>query len=203
MIDNCSNINFTESVKKYKYLLWFVIIINLVMFVFEIIAGHIAQSKALQADAVDFLADGVTYTVAIIVMGMSLYVRAFTALFKALLMICLSVWILGSSLYHHLIGVIPEHFIMGYVAIIALSVNVISVYALKPFSKGDANIRSVWLCTRNDAIGNISVIIAFIIGARLNVGWPDIVVAILMSGLYLSSSLSIIKQAVTEIASTK
>lgn len=180
---------------RYKRILWTVIAINGAMFATEMLAGQLAGSQALQADALDFLADTVTYGLSLAVIGASLRTRATAALFKGLSLSAMALWIFGSTVYQTLILGIPSAEVMGLVGFLALAANLASVGLLMPYKDGDANVRSVWLCSRNDAIGNVIVMFAAIGVWGTATAWPDLIVAALMAGIFLSSSIQILRQA--------
>ena len=179
----------------YKRALWAVIAINAVMFVVEIAAGSLAGSQALQADALDFLADSVTYGLSLAVIGMPLIRRANVALCKGVSLVAMGLWVFGSTLWQVLILGLPSAEVMGVVGFLALAANLASVAILLRYKDGDANVRSVWLCSRNDAIGNVAVIGAAGGVALTQTAWPDLIVAGLMAGLFLSSARLILLQA--------
>ena len=187
---------------RYKRVLWTVIAINAALFVTEIVAGHVARSQALQADALDFLGDTVTYGLSLAVIGASLRTRATAAMFKGLSLSLMGAWVLGSTLYHVLILGLPRAEIMGGIGILALAANVSSVLLLMRYKDGDANVRSVWLCSRNDAIGNVVVMAAAVAVWWTTSAWPDLIVAGIMAGLFLSSAVQILRQAWAEYRST-
>ena len=145
---------------RYKRVLWTVIAVNGALFLTEMVAGSLAGSQALKADALDFLADTVTYGLSLAVIGASLKVRATAALFKGLSLSLMAVWVFGSTLYHTLVLGLPSAQVMGIIGLLALAANLASVGLLMPYRDGDANVRSVWLCSRNDAIGNLVVMAA-------------------------------------------
>jgi Co/Zn/Cd efflux system component len=184
--------------RGYRRALWAVIAINAAMFVVEMAAGALASSQALQADALDFLGDTLTYGISLYVIGMSLQVRATAALVKGVSLAAMGVWVLGSTAYQVLVLGVPSATIMGVVGVLALAANLLSVLILLGYRNGDANVRSVWLCSRNDAIGNVAVMAAAA-GVYLSAtAWPDLAVAALMAGLFLRSSTQIIGQALEE-----
>lgn len=189
--------------KGYRRALWAVIAINAVMFVVEMTAGVAAQSQALQADALDFLGDTATYAISLAVIGMSVQVRATAALVKGLSLSAMGLWVLGSTLYRVFVLGVPEAGMMGAVGLLALAANLGSVLLLMKWKDGDANVRSVWLCSRNDAIGNVAVLLAASGVWATQTGWPDLIVAGLMASLFLSSSVQIIRQALTERAAAQ
>ncbi|WP_230534385.1 cation transporter [Microvirga roseola] len=186
---------------RYKRVLWTVIAINAVMFVTEIVAGHLARSQALQADALDFLGDTVTYGLSLAVIGASLRIRATDALFEGVSLSLMGAWVLGSTLYHVLVLGLPRAELMGAVGLLALAANVSSVLLLMRYKDGDANVRSVWLCSRNDAIGNIAVTAAAGAVWLTARPWPDLLVAGIMAALFLSSAVQILRQAYAEYRS--
>ncbi len=186
---------------RYKRVLWTVIAINAAMFVTEIVAGHLARSQALQADALDFLGDTITYGLSLAVIGASLRIRATAALFKGLSLSLMGAWVLGSTLYHVLILGLPRAEIMGVIGILALAANLASVLLLMRYKDGDANVRSVWLCSRNDAIGNVIVMAAAGAVWVTTSAWPDLIVAGIMAALFLSSAVQILRQAWAEYRS--
>ncbi|KLK94776.1 cation transporter [Microvirga vignae] len=180
---------------RYKRVLWTVIALNAAMFATEMVAGHLARSQALQADALDFLGDTVTYGLSLAVIGASLRTRATAALFKGLSLSLMALWVLGSTIYQVLILGLPKAELMGGVGVLAFMVNLSSVLLLMRYKDGDANVRSVWLCSRNDAIGNVVVVLAALGVWGTATAWPDLAVAALMAGLFLSSSVQILRQA--------
>ena len=185
----------------YKRRLWAVIAINAVMFVVEMGAGHAARSQALQADALDFLGDAMTYGLSLAVIGASVRARTNAALLKGASLLLMGTWVFGSTLWRVLVQGVPEAQIMGGIGVLALAANLASVGLLMAYKDGDANVRSVWLCSRNDAIGNVAVMLAAVGVWFTGTGWPDLAVAGLMAGLFLSSALQIFRQALAERAS--
>ena len=185
----------------YKRILWVVIIINAAMFLVEMSAGKMAGSQALQADALDFLGDAFTYGLSLAVIGMSLKVRSTAALFKGLSLLLMGLWVFGSTAYQFFILGVPKAEIMGVIGFLALAANMASVLLLVRFKDGDANVRSVWLCSRNDAIGNVAVMVASAAVWLTTTAWPDLIVAIVMAGLFLRSSQLILIQAWQEYRS--
>lgn len=185
----------------YRRVLWIVIAINAAMFGVEMIAGQLAGSQALQADALDFLGDSVTYAISLFVIGMPLIWRARAALFKGLSLGVMGLWVLGSTLYHVLILGVPQAEIMGAIGMLAFTANLASVLLLVKYRDGDANVRSVWLCSRNDAIGNLAVVVAASGVWATDTAWPDLVVAGIMATLFLWSAIQIITQGMAELRS--
>lgn len=179
----------------YKRRLWMVIAINGAMFFVEMAAGRAAGSLALQADALDFLGDTLTYGLSLAVIGTSLRLRANVALLKAVSLLLMGLWVFGSTLHRVFYIGLPEAPLMGAIGFLALVANLASVALLVRYKDGDANVRSVWLCSRNDAIGNVAVMIAALGVWGSASGWPDVIVAAGMAGLFLSSAWGITKQA--------
>ena len=177
--DCCGHtVTFDGLSADYKRRLWIVIAINAAMFLVEMGAGALAGSQALQADALDFLADTTTYGISLAVIGAAVRVRAWAAFGKGASLMLMSLWVLG----------IPRADVMGVIGFLALAANLASVLILIRYKDGDANVRSVWLCSRNDAIGNIVVMIATLAVWGTATKWPDLIDAAFMAGLFLYSS---------------
>lgn len=193
-----SEAKFEGMSADYKRRLWIVIALNASMFVIEMTAGQLARSQALQADALDFLGDALTYGISLAVIGASVQVRTAAALAKGLSLFAMGLFVFGSTLYRVFYAGVPEAEIMGVVGVMALLTNLASVGLLMRYKDGDANVRSVWLCSRNDAIGNVAVMIAALGVWGTATGWPDLIVAGIMAGLFLSSSWQITRQALEE-----
>lgn len=193
------DVKFDGVSADYKRVLWVVIAINGSMFLVEMVAGVFAGSQALQADALDFLGDTATYGITMLVIGMPIVWRARAALFKGLSLAAMGMWVLGSTAYNVLILGVPQAGLMGAIGFLALMANLISVLLLMKYRDGDSNVRSVWLCSRNDAIGNVAVIIAASGVWATSTAWPDLIVAGIMASLFLWSSVQIVRQAVSEL----
>lgn len=183
---------------RYRRILWVVIAINAAMFAIETVAGRLAGSQALQADALDFLGDTLTYGLSLAVIGQSLRVRSSAALFKGASLLLMGLWVFASTLWQVLVFGLPRAEFMGAIGFLALAANLASVLLLARYKDGDANVRSVWLCSRNDAIGNVVVMIAAALVWWLASPWPDLVVAFIMAGLFLHSAQLILRQAIRE-----
>jgi len=183
---------------EYKRRLILVTAINIGMFFVEMTAGQLSGSQALKADALDFFADGVTYALSFWAIGRPLAVRAGAAFAKGLSLLAMGLWVAGSTLYQVIVMGVPEAEVMSVIGIAALAANLVSVWLLMAYKDGDSNIRSVWLCSRNDAIGNVAVVVAAGFVWWLNSGIPDLVVAGIMSGLFLWSAQQILRQSYVE-----
>ena len=183
----------------YRRVLWVALVLNAAMFGVELVAGLQAGSVALWADAVDFFGDAVNYGLSLAVLGLGLRRRAQAALFKGLTMGLFGVLVLARALWVAFSGEVPEPLTMGLVAMLALATNVAVAALLYAWREGDANMRSVWLCSRNDAIGNVAVMVAALGVFGTGSGWPDLAVAAVMGVLALTAARSVIQQAWAEL----
>lgn len=185
---------------RFRKALWIALVINAVMFLVEIVGGLKSGSVSLLADAVDFAGDAANYGLSLAVLSMGLLWRARAALVKGLTMGAYGLFVLGKTAWAAQAGVPPEPFTMGSIALIALAANVTVALMLYSFREGDANMRSVWLCSRNDAIVNVVIALAAVGVLGTGSMWPDLAVAVVISALALSASVSVIRQARSEIA---
>jgi len=185
--------------KAYRRVLWAVLAINAVMFMVEIGAGVAAGSASLQADALDFLGDAANYAISLLVIGLALRWRATAALAKGATMAAFGVWVVGAVVWHAWHGTLPSAFTMGAVGFAALIANAASFGLLWAYRGGDANMRSAWICTRNDVLGNLAVLLAAAGVFGTGAGWPDIVVAVIMAGLALQGAATVIRQSLGEL----
>ncbi len=183
---------------KFRMALWIALWINLSMFLVELIGGAYAHSSALWADSLDFFGDAVNYGISLAVLGASLYWRATVALIKGLTMAAFGLVVMAKVIYAYLLGIPPEAITMGIIGAIALLANVITAVILYAFRDGDSNMKSVWLCSRNDAIGNVAVIFAAIGVFGTGSLWPDMIVAVIMASLGLTAGYKVVKQALQE-----
>jgi len=185
---------------RYRRILWIALAVNALMFLVEIAAGVAAGSVSLLADAIDFFGDAANYGISLAVLAMGLAARARAALFKAATMVLFGAFVLGRAAWAAAGGGTPEPLTMGVVGALALAANLGVAALLFAYREGDANMRSVWLCTRNDAIGNVAVLLAaagvFGTGTR----WPDLGVAAVMAALALAAGLSVLRQARQELS---
>ena len=184
---------------RFRRALWIVLTINTTMFAVEMVSGLFAHSVSLQADALDFLGDSANYLLTLMVLNMSMRWRSGAALVKGATMGIFGLWVIGQAMWNLYYGALPGAFVMGSVGFLALVANVASAGLLYAFRAGNANMRSVWLCSRNDAIGNVAVMLAAGGVFSLGSAWPDLLVALVMAGLALSSSVLIIRHASGEL----
>lgn len=183
----------------YRRVLWVALVVNAAMFGVEVVAGITAGSVSLQADALDFFGDAANYALSLSVLSLALVWRARAALVKGLSMGVFGVWVLGAAAFNIIDGGTPHAITMGVVGFVALIANVVVAVLLYRFREGDANMRSVWLCSRNDAIGNAAVMIAALGVVGTGTLWPDIAVAAVMAGLALSASVETVRAALIEL----
>jgi len=179
--------------------LWAVLAINAVMFLIEIGAGLAAGSASLQADALDFLGDSANYAISLFVVGLALRYRAIAALVKGTTMGMFGLWVIGTIVWHAVHGTLPNAFTMGTVGLAALVANAASFGLLWAYRTGDANMRSAWICTRNDVLGNIAVLLAAVGVFGTGTGWPDVIVAAIMAALALQGAAVVARQAAEEL----
>ena len=183
----------------FRRVLWIALIANAVMFFVEIIASQLGDSVSLQADALDFFGDAANYAISLFVLGMALHLRARASLVKGATMALFGIWIIGNAIHRAYVGSAPDASVMGGVAILALFVNVAVAVLLFRYRQGDSNMQSIWLCSRNDAIGNIAVLVAAAGVFTTSSRWPDLAVAAIISSLSLSAAFHVIRLAMSEI----
>ncbi len=184
---------------RYRRVLWLALAINAAMFGFEVVFGLIADSLSLQADALDFFGDAANYAISLALLGRAIRWRARGAAIKGGAMALFGAWVLGAAIYRVFAGGVPDAAIMGAVGLLALFANLVCAVLLFRFRRGDANMRSVWLCSRNDAIANIAVILAALAVAVTGTGWADLGVAAVIASLAVSAGISVIRQAHGEL----
>ena len=182
-----------------RLVLWVALAINAGMFATEIVAGVIAGSVSLHADALDFLGDSFNYAISLAVIGLALTWRARAALLKGLTMALLGLWIVGESAWHIAYGRVPEPLIMGVIGTLALVANAAVAVVLYRFRTAEANLRSAWICSRNDVLGNIAVLAAALGVFGSGTLWPDVIVAAIMAGLALQGSATVVRQSLGEL----
>jgi len=198
--DHCADAQSLDS-PGWRRSLWIALFINAGFFVAEIVAGVAAGSAALQADALDFFGDAANYAISLGVAGMALTWRARAAIVKGGTLIVFASWVLGSTTWHALHGTLPQAGVMGVIGFAALVANGGVALMLYRFRGGDANMRSVWICSRNDAVGNLAVLAAAVGVFGTGTGWPDLIVAAIMGGLGLAGGWQILNQARRELHS--
>ena len=186
---------------RYRKILWVALVLNAAMFVVELGAGFKSGSVSLLADAIDFFGDAANYGVTLAVLSMGLAWRSWTAVLKGLTMFGFGLFVLGRVSWSAMQGVMPEPATMGAIGLLALIVNVLVAALLYAYREGDANMRSVWLCSRNDAIGNIAVMLAALGVLGTHTAWPDLAVALVMALLAISGGWSVLMHARSELRS--
>jgi Co/Zn/Cd efflux system component len=184
---------------KWRAALWAALIVNAGMFAVELYAGSAADSHALKADALDFFGDAANYAISLLVAGMALAWRARAALLKGATLIFLGIYVLASTVSAALYGSAPHPQTMGFIGILALAANIAVAVMLFQFRSGDANMQSVWICSRNDAIGNVAVVAAAAGVFGTGTAWPDLIVAAILATLGLTGGWQIIRQARSEL----
>jgi Co/Zn/Cd efflux system component len=183
----------------YRRILWVALVVNGAMFGVELFNGWSAGSVSLLADAVDFFGDAANYGVSLFVLGLAPIWRSRSALVKGLTMGGYGLFVLGAALWNLVSGTVPSHTTMGVIGFLALLANLLVAVLLFSYRNGDSNMRSVWLCTRNDAIGNLAVMLAALGVFGTGAGWPDLVVAGIMGVLGISAAQTVIGQARSEL----
>jgi len=188
-----------DNSPSWRRALWIALAVNATMFVAEMAAGVAGGSKALQADALDFLGDAANYAISLGVAGMALAWRARAALLKGASLAILGLYVLGATVWAIWHGRTPEAEVMGIVGVSALVANAGVALMLYRYRTGDANMRSVWICSRNDAIGNVAVVLAAAGVFGIGTAWPDLIVAGIMAALGITGGMQIIRQARSEL----
>ena len=192
-----------HSSPRYRKILWAALLINLAMFGIELGAGFKSGSTSLLADAIDFFGDAANYGVSLAVLSAGVVLRARAALLKGACMLAFGVFVLARAAWVFNQGTVPEALTMGSIGLLALVANVAVAAMLYAYREGDANMRSVWLCSRNDAIGNIAVMLAALGVLGTASAWPDLLVACGMAVLAIVGGWSVIRQAVAELKHNK
>jgi Co/Zn/Cd efflux system component len=199
--DHSQNHDTSEAVNdpKYRKILWFALLVNAAMFAIELGAGFRSGSVSLLADAIDFLGDAANYGVSLAVLTMAMAWRSKAALLKGACMLGFGFFVLGRAVLVAKTGLVPEAATMGLIGFLALAANVTVALLLYNYRTGDANMRSVWLCSRNDAFGNIAVMLAALGVFGTGTAWPDLAVAAGMAGLAIWGGWSVIQHARFEL----
>lgn len=201
-MSNCCAPENSATNPRYRKILWIALVINIAMFCVELVSGFTAHSVSLLADAVDFFGDASNYALSLFVLALAPAWRSKAALLKGATMGAYGIFVLGKAGWNVTTGSIPEPVTMGMIGLLALAANGIVALLLFSYRNGDANMRSVWLCTRNDVLGNIAVILAAIGVFGTGSNWPDIGVAIVMGILGLTAAWSVIAHARKELRVT-
>ncbi|MDO6565400.1 cation transporter [Amphritea sp. 1_MG-2023] len=198
---SCASDNSTEAERNnplFRHIIWIALLSNATMIFIEIAASYASGSISLQADALDFFGDAVNYGITLFVIAMALHTRAKAALFKSATMAAFGLWVISSAIYRAYTDSTPYP-IMGTIGMSALAMNVVVAVLLFRYRSDDSNMRSIWLCSRNDAFGNIAVMCAAGGVLATNIDWPDLIVAGLIAGLNLSAAIQVMRQALTEL----
>ena len=195
---SCCNHDLPEMNGRYRSVLWICLAGNAIMFVVQTIASYAAHSVSLLANSADFLSDAVNYGISLYVLNLSLRQKAAASLFKGLSLGAVGIWVAFETFHHATQPALPEPLIMTLISIIALVVNISCAVLLYKYRSGDSNRKSVWICSRNDAIGNIAVMIAAAGVFASDTIWPDIIVATILGFLALSGAWQIVKSALNE-----
>lgn len=195
----CCSVRPPVADPAYRRVLALALALNAAMFVVELVSGVAAGSSSLLADAVDFAGDASNYALSLGALVLLPAWRPRIAYFKGLSMGAYGLLVLAITAWHAQRGTVPEAVTMGAIALLALAVNVGVAALLYRYRQGDADMRSVWLCSRNDAIGNVAVMTAAAGVLGSGSGWPDWIVAALLAGLALTASCSVVRQARREI----
>ena len=200
MSAHCHHDTAPATDSRYRRILWIALVLNAAMFLVELGASAVSGSVSLAADAVDFAGDAGNYALSLAAIAAGGLWTSRAALAKGIAMGAFGVGVIAYAAWRVRIGAAPEPLTMGVVGTLALSVNLYVAWKLYFYREGDANMRSVWLCSRNDALSNIAVLVAAlgVFGTRSL--WPDIAVAGLMASLALYSSFSVIRHARRELA---
>lgn len=200
---HCCNHTPAAPNPRYRKILWAALLINLGMFLVEVVTGLGASSVSLLADSLDFLGDAANYGISLWVLGMAITLRARASLFKAASMLVFGIGVLAVAFWHLLNGEVPNAPTMGVVGTLALLANLGTAALLYAYREGDSNMRSVWLCTRNDALGNLAVLLAALGVFGTGSAWPDLAVASIMASLAISAAFQVMKQARQELTESK
>lgn len=184
---------------RYRRILWIALWVNAIMFGIELLGGIRSGSVSLLADAVDFFGDAANYGVSLFVLGLAPVWRPRTALLKGVTMGGYGVFVLAAAGWNYAHGTVPIPSTMGIIGALALAANAGVALLLYAYRNGDSDMRSVWLCSRNDAIGNVAVMLAAVGVFGTGSGWPDLIVACVMGLLGLTAARTVIAQALAEL----
>ncbi|NBW75835.1 MAG: cation transporter [Sphingomonadaceae bacterium] len=202
MADNCECTGDADRAQRdpgYRRALWLVVALNLSFGVLEVVGGLFARSQALLADSLDFLGDGTITLLGLLALGWAAAARAKVAFAQGLFLLTLGFGIIGVAIWRAMTATAPEADLMGGIGVAALAVNVTAALVLSQYRDGDANVRAVWLFSRNDALANVAVIAAAGLVAWTGEGWPDLAVAAVIAALFLHSAFEILRSAKAEL----
>ncbi len=199
--DDCCELpdDLAHITPAYRRALWVVVLLNVGYGTIEMVGGFLADSEALKADALDFLGDGSITLLGLLAIGWSLKLRARSALIQGIFLGAMGVGVLANTAYRILVLHTPEAELMGILGFVALVINIVAVVILLPHKTGDSNVRAVWLFSRNDALGNLAVVIAAGLVFWTSTAWPDLIAAAIIATLFLQSSWSIIRGARSDL----
>ena len=201
MADACCEVKHDQTNKKIRKILWIALGLNALMFVVEFAASFAADSVSLKADSIDFLGDSFNYGISLYVLNATVRVRSIASMLKASSMGLFGTWVIYEAIFNAIQGSAPDAPVMGLLGFLALIVNVFVAFLLFKFREGDSNMESVWLCSRNDAIGNVAVIIAASGVFLTRTMWPDLIVSAIMGLLGLIACYKVFKKAIPEYRS--
>lgn len=197
-----AEMKFDGATPAYRRALAWVIAINLLGFVVVLIGGLAQGSASLSANALDFLADSATYAISLWAIGRSVAVRTGAALFKGLSLGALALSVAGFAAWRAWTGAAPSGEAISVLGLFGALANLVAAALLVRFRDGDANVRSVWLCTRNDLVQCLAVAATGLLVWWTGSRWPDLIVGVLLAAIFLQSAVSIIRQARTEHRAT-
>ena len=187
--------------EKQGTVLKWVLAINAVMFVVEFGFGLLSRSSALMTDSLDMFGDAAVYGFSLFALNRGAIWRARAGLSKGVIMAIFGIVVLGQTIYRFLIASVPVAETMGAIGALALAANATCLFLLYRHRADDINMRSTWLCSRNDIVSNFGVIIAAVLVGLLNSGWPDLVVGVAIAGLFLKSAYEVVGEAKDELRS--
>ena len=203
MACGCSGPVLKSPAPGFRRALWIALWVNLAMFFVEGAASLQSGSVSLMADAIDFFGDSANYILSLSVLSLGMLWRGRAAMVKGITMTVFGIAVWARALWVMEQGVIPEPFTMGAIGLLALIANLSVAFVLFRFRDGDSDMRSVWLCSRNDAIGNLAVMAAALGVFGTGSAWPDLSVAAIMGTLAISSGISVVRHARMDISGAK
>lgn len=189
----------TLSNHIYRKVLWVCLVANAVMFIAQMVASYAAHSVSLLANSADFFSDAANYGISLYVLNLSLRQKAKASLFKGISLGIVGLWVAFEALHHAMQPELPKPLLMMVISIVALAVNIGCAMLLYKYRGGDSNRESVWICSRNDAIGNVAVMIAAVGVFASSTIWPDIIVAAILGWLAISGAWKIINSSKREL----